>query len=189
MSRRSNREGQKLTLSWLDEAGVRERDLQEKRAAPLAKMPVVLPPAQASRVSLTSVELDRRIERNELRMELDRWAIRFGYPLVVVEHLALEIAAGEAGWNGFFATASNPMMRRLWDVVEDIESPHSPPRVKGEPLTVISCGSCHAPLKFPGYTRASVREKFQQDRCGVCLRPMFPPAAKEGGVDDSSSRG
>lgn len=183
MSRRANREAQKLTLSWLDEAGVRERDLQEKKVAPLAKMPVV----QASRVPVTRSELDQRIECNELRMELDRWAIRFGYPLVVVEHLALEIAAGEAGWNAFFATVSNPMMRRLWGLVGDIESPHSPPRVKGEPLTVISCGSCHTPLKFPGYALASVREKFQQDRCGVCLRPMFLPTAKEGEVDDSSS--
>jgi len=31
MSRRANREGQRLTLSWLDDLGVRDRDLQERR--------------------------------------------------------------------------------------------------------------------------------------------------------------
>ena len=34
MSIRSNREGQRLTLSWLDDLGIKEWDLQERRMWP-----------------------------------------------------------------------------------------------------------------------------------------------------------
>jgi hypothetical protein len=123
---------------------------------------------------LAQSQLDQRIERNDLRLALARWARAYGYPQTVVEHLKLSIEAGEAGWTAFFESVSNQVLRALLKIVEPLE----PPREVGEPLTVVSCGSCHKPLKFPGYTLDAVRERFQEQRCGLCLSPMFPKAKK-----------
>jgi hypothetical protein len=88
MSRRSNREGQSLTLSWLDDLGVKERDLQERRVW----RPLGTPPAEPAPF---------RSPAQTKRDDLLRWASVQGFPQMLVRlprgrlHVILP---GESSW-------------------------------------------------------------------------------------------
>jgi hypothetical protein len=88
MTSRANREAQRLTLSWLDDLGVKERDLQERRVwHPLATEPAPTPEPYRSPAETK-------------RADLLRWASTHGFPQMLVrlrvrQHL---IQAGESSW-------------------------------------------------------------------------------------------
>ncbi len=88
MTSRANREAAKLTLSWLDEAGVKERDLQERRSwYPVATKVSAPKPYRSS----------LQVKRDDLL----HWASAHGFPqmLVRLPHGRVHvILPGESSW-------------------------------------------------------------------------------------------
>lgn len=87
MASRANREAAKLTLSWLDDLGVKERDLQDRGIwHPLAaKAPTPEPYRSPAQVK---------------RDDLLRWASTHGYPQMLVRLRVRQrvILPGESSW-------------------------------------------------------------------------------------------
>lgn len=88
MTSRANREAAKLTLSWLDEAGVKERDLQDRGIwRPLATKPASAPEPYKS---------PAQMKRDDLLL----WASTHGFPLMLVRLRVGQrvILPGESSW-------------------------------------------------------------------------------------------
>jgi hypothetical protein len=88
MTSRANREAQRLTFSWLDDLGVKERDLQERRVwHPLATKPAPTPDPYRSPAETK-------------RADLLRWASTHGFPQMLVRLRVRQhvILPGESSW-------------------------------------------------------------------------------------------
>lgn len=184
MTRRSNREGQRLTLSWLDDLGVKERDLQERRIwSPLATKPATPSPVPApSLVAVGEAHFQTMIRKNRGDLLFD-WATRNGYPpmrVVLPSGGTHIIVQGVAAWRATCEGCSLDIVEAAFSQTGSYEESFPPMTdgERGQRMTLLMLGQWREWARFaftpPGSHSVLIIEATEAEWTRFAHHGLYP---------------